>query len=98
LTTDERCANVKETVERGFPMNGDTYGPFNTITKALAKMDALEKVGIKSLLNSNIVKGTAKYHKRGFLIKATFKWTVTEGNKPAAPTEKTLGNQAAKSK
>ena len=88
-------ANVKETVERGLPMDGDKYGPFNTAKDALAKVDKLNKAGIKARLNNIIVKGTATYHKRGFLIKAKFQWTVTEGKKPAAPTEENLGNQDA---
>jgi hypothetical protein len=72
-------------------MNGDTHGPFDAVKDALAKIDELDKAGIKARLSNNIVKGTAKYHKRGWLRSATFEWTVTVGEKPIALTEETLG-------
>ena len=63
-------------MQRGVPMGEEVYGPFDTVRGALVKWDELTNAGKKPHLTNILVKGTAKYHKRGWLKKATFQWFV----------------------
>ena len=53
------------------------YGPLK-FSEALAKIDELAKEKKKGYLSNKMVKGTAKYTKRGDLKTADFEWFVTE--------------------